>query len=270
MRALAIALLLTLFGCGSGEVCEDDAQVLMGGTEGLTCGDVASAQRYVEILAGRGTRDPDLQQLRRGLVKRFRRDAEATRSQLAAVSGDLERWAGLTGLEAAEARSAAVHDAVRGRGAFGPDDDKVKGVVDRTVAVWAWSDEERLALTEVDIEGWIFYGSLCREAQEASPFRVSVSDRVAIYRMLTDRYDAGSREEKVALSAIGPFWPKVRELWSAAPYERQQAWITAAPLPPPMVATSKGYLSTLLDGNVVAHARVLHESLGPFQLGVLP
>jgi len=85
-----------------------------------------------------------------------------------------------------------------------------------------------------------------------------------------DRYDAGSREEKVALSAIGAFWPEVRKVWRAVPYERQQAWVAAAPLPPPMVATSKGYLSTLLEGNVAAHARVLHESLGPFHLGVLP
>jgi hypothetical protein len=195
-------------------------------------------QHYVEVLAGRTARDPDLHQLRRGLVKRYRRDADATRSQLAAVHADVERLNSLTGLEAAEARSTLVLDGVRGKGALGPEDDKVKGVLERTVAVWAWDDEERLALTEVDIEGWIFYGSLCREAQEASPFRISVSDRVLIYRMLTDRYDAGTREEKIALSAIGPFWPELRELWLAAPYERQQAWIVVA--------------------------------LGPFHLGVLP
>jgi len=270
MRVLAIALLLVLSGCGGGEVCEDDAQVLAGGTDGLTCGDLAETQQYVQILAGRKTRDPDLRQLRRGLMKRFRRDPAATRSQIDAVRLEVARLSALTGLEAADARSTAVHDAVRGKGPLGPAADKARGALDRTVAVWAWDDEERLALTEVDIEGWVYYGSLCREAQDASPLRLSVADRVAVYRMLTDRFDAGNREEQVALAAIGPFWPEVRERWQASSFQRQQAWIAAAPLPPPMVATSKGYLSTLVEGDVVAHARVLHESLGPFHLGVFP
>ena len=73
---------------------------------------------------------------------------------------------------------------------------------------------------------------------------------------------------KIALTAVGPFWSDVRARWAADSYEEQQAWIRAAPLPPPMTATSIGYVEALTDGDVVAHVRALHERLGPLRLGV--
>ena len=81
-----------------------------------------------------------------------------------------------------------------------------------------------------------------------------------------DRFEAGSRDERLALVSLGPFWGQIQERWQAVPYERQQKWIAAAPLPPPMTATSLGYLQAVVEGSVVQHVASVHDVLGPFSL----
>lgn len=272
MKAPLLALLLS--GCGwfqGGEVCESGDDVLAeAGGERLTCLEAGVAAEFVEILAGRAMDGTSARQVRHGVADRFEEDPAATRGQLAEASAALDALREARGLEAAELRSEWVYRSITGEGPFGTEEDELRGALERTAAVWTRSDEERLALTEVDIEGWILYGSLCREVQGAGPLRLSVADRVTVYRMVQDAFTAADREGKIAAVAVGPFWPSVQEGWAAAPYERQQAWIARAPLPPPMTATSKGYMAELLGGGGLdRHAATLHEVLGPFTLSVL-
>jgi hypothetical protein len=82
-----------------------------------------------------------------------------------------------------------------------------------------------------------------------------------------DRFSTGSRADKVAIAALGPIWGSVKERWQSASYDQQQAWIAAAPLPPPMTATSLGYADAIFAGDVARHVQVLNEVLGPFHVG---
>ncbi len=147
---------------------------------------------------------------------------------------------------------------------------EAQGRVRQVVAQWTADDEERLSLSEVDIEGWILYGSLCREAQGAPVLKLSVADRVHVYRQLQERFQAAPREEQVAMVSLGAFWEPVRGAWSMATYKQQQGWIAAAPLPPAMTATSLGYATTLYEGDLTRHATVLHHHLGPLPLHLPP
>jgi len=252
-----------------GPSCDDPSQALAGaGDAALTCADAGVAERYVEVLSGRTLGDSDRRELAKGLVRRYKRDPVGTRTQLASAKKAHDALMTLTGLDAAEQRSTLVYHAATGTGAFGKDDDDLKEVLERSVAVWKRSDAEKLALTEVDIEGWIYYASLCREVQDASPLRLSVADRVVIYRDIQERYGELDRPGKIAMSGIGAFWPNIKAHWQIATYEEQQQWIRRAPLPPPMVSTSKAYLAAIFEGDVVEHARILQRALGPFRLGV--
>lgn len=269
MRTLLLVALCGAPACGARFTCESPATVLAGQGEGaLTCDDVDHAVAYVEILAGRDLVETDRRRLARGLVRRWRGDAATTRAGLDGVRDDEARLMGLTGLAAAEARSSEVYVVLTSQEFIGATDDDVQAVALGAIASWAHHDTDRLALTEVDIEGWIYYASLCREAQGAGPMRLSVADRVAVYADVVARYEGLDREGRIALSAVGPFWPNVRDAWTASDWDVQHAWIGAAPLPPPMTATAKGYFGALVEGDVVGHARVLHETLGPFHLAV--
>jgi hypothetical protein len=97
--------------------------------------------------------------------------------------------------------------------------------------------------------------------------RISVADRVAVYRMLVDRFTTGTRSDRIGMSAIGGYWPAIRAAWIEASYVDQREWIGAAPLPPPMTATSLGYAEAVFAGDVAAHAQVAIEHLGPFTVG---
>lgn len=267
--AIALALGASACGLGGGPACEAPTTVLAGeGATALTCADADEVATYIEVLAGREISDGDRRLVARGLVERWGADAAGTRAALDALRTTDQGLHALTGLPAAEARSAEVYSVLTGQGYVGSIDDDVKAVFDRAVAVWGRHDGDRLALTEVDVEGWIYYASLCREAQSAEPLRLSVADRVVIYRDVVTRFEGTDRAGRVAMTSLGAFWPSIKEAWSLADFEEQHAWIAKAPLPPPMVATSKGYFSALLDGDVEAHARALHESLGPFRLAV--
>ena len=172
-----------------------------------------------------------------------------------------------SGLGGAEGRAAAVYAAWAGTSLIAPARAELWGVQNRALAVWARHDGDRLALTEADIEGWIRYASLCREAQGGTVLRISVADRVTVYRMLVDRFSTGSRADRIGLAAIGGYWTQVRDAWGSASYSVQRGWIDRAPLPPPMTASSLGYAEAVSEGDVSAHARVLIEQLGPFTVG---
>jgi hypothetical protein len=233
----------------------------------LRCGEAQVVVDWIELLAGRALTAGDVPVARRAVATAWKQDGGATRAWLSAVAGAKDALAAGVDLEGAEARSTAIFAASRGVSLVGPHHPEIASVQKRALAVWAHQDSDHLALTEADFEAWIRYASLCREAQGGSALRISVADRVAVYAMLTDRFASGTREDRIAMSAIGGYWQQIRDAWMAASYETQRGWIAAAPLPPPMTATSLGYAEAVFRGDVAAHARVVIEHLGPFEVG---
>lgn len=260
--------LLALVGCGGAIRCDDPAQaVAEAGGQALTCGQATQVADYVEALAGRPLVSGDEGIVVGAVAGRFSADPAGTVAWLGTVSAALADLQGRHGLDLAEARSGRAWAAQAGQDLVRASDGDLWNVQDRALSIWTKDDEERLALTEADIEAWIRYASLCREVQGGQSLRVSVADRVTVYQILMDRFDAGDRATQVALSGFGPHWTAVRDAWQAASYEEQQRWIAAAPLPPPMTATSKGYLEALIAGDLPRHVQILDDELGPFRLG---
>lgn len=235
-------------------------------TGSLSCAELLPLVRYAELLAAR--RLPPDERLR--IYDELHTADEATlRADLAAASAVVEQVRALVGLEAARARSERTWELSEGGGPFPRDRyPRTAEVVVRLIAPWSVDAAQRLVLSEMDVEGWIRYASLCREAQGGGPVSASVASRVQIYGAITERFEELDREGKIAMTAVGPFWTSVKLAWQAAPYERQQAWIAAAPLPPPMTATSFAYIAEVVGGDVVRHASTLHEQLGPLDLDV--
>ena len=65
------------------------------------------------------------------------------------------------------------------------------------------------------------------------------------------------------MTSFGPVWQDVRDRWQAAPYEKQQAWIQAAPRPPRLNASSLAYIESVIEGDLQGHAATLHQHFGP-------
>ncbi len=259
-------LLLALVGCGSrGVDCSQDTTVLAkSGDRELTCAEAATAQRYVVVLAGRPV-DPIVRDnLRKALVKDFANDAAATEAAVIRAGQLADELMALDGPSAAQRRSTHLYDALYADHPVLPG--AAHAVFEGHVAVWASHAADRLVLAEMDIEGWVFYSSLCREVQGGDPLRLSVGDRYSVYNDVKERFETGSRGEREALVSIGPFWWSVQDQWAAASYERQQAWIRAAPLPPPQNATSLAYMGSILEGDLPRHASTLHARLAPLGL----
>jgi hypothetical protein len=258
-------------GCRSTPDCADPDDVLATrGEETLRCGEATEVVEWIELVAGRDLTAGDVPVVRRAVASSWNADAGGTRAWLTEVGGAKAAIAAGEGLAGAEARAAAVYAASKGGAPVGPDRPELASVLKRALAVWVHHDGDRLALTEADFEAWIRYASLCREAQGASTLRISVADRVAVYGMLADRFATGTRDDRIAMSAVGGYWPAIREAWIQASYEEQRDWIAAAPLPPPMTATSLGYAEAVFGGDVAAHARIAIEHLGPFTVGAVP
>jgi len=152
------------------------------------------------------------------------------------------------------------------QGVFAQNDSSIRRIVSPHLAIWARSDEEKLALTEMDIEGWIRLASLCREVQGGTPLKMSVASSEQIYRTLSAEFDGLKRDDQLGRVAVGPFWPEVEAHWKSASYEQQQAWIRVTPLPPPMTATSRAYVDAVLELPPGKMSDVLHQVLGPFGL----
>lgn len=252
--ALGLALLL---GCGwSVPACTSPEQALTQGADPLRCSQVARARDDLALLAGRpltvGVRDA----LQRDLTTAWTRDAASTRTQL----DTLHQQATLPeGAAPAIARSHALWAALK---ADGPLTDSLSAAA----VPWSVHDDDRMVLSEVDIEGWIFYASLAHEVGGGKALRVSVADRVHLYDVAKQRFSAGSTAEREALVSVGAVWPSVQQRWRAASYEQQQAWALAAPLPPVQDGTAAEYVEAVLRGDVVQHARALNETLGPLAL----
>lgn len=259
---------LLFVGCSTAPLCaaEGDELAVVDGDH-LTCAEADLLPRYVVRLAGRELITSDRQIAFTGVKAKFEADPAATHAWLAQAKAEGARLEGTHDRAAIADRAAAVWAAEKGEGLIHADDGDLWNLQSRALSVWARDDEERLALTETDIEGWIRYISLCREAQGAEPLRLSVADRVTVYNMVVQTFEAGSRDQQLALAGLGVFWPEVKERWQAATYEQQQAWIANAPMPPPMTATSLGYAEAVLQSDVVRHTAAFYANIGPFTLG---
>jgi hypothetical protein len=261
--------MLFWLGCSSPIDCSEPESPLAEVQEHapLACGSAVRVRGYIALAAGRPLASrSEKQLLLRGMQTRFEADPDATLSWLSGIDeagAKLERAVGLKG---AQFRSEHVFALRAGEGPIRPSDGDVWAVVERSLAVWANHTDDRLSLTEMDIEAWLSYASLCREAQGGGPLRLSVAERVRAYRMVTDRFQFGTTEQRRAMVALAPYWNAVRDAWQRAPFAGQQRWIAAAPLPPPMTSSSLGYTEAVLQGDLVAHVAVLHETLGPFQV----
>ncbi|MBN2798845.1 MAG: hypothetical protein JXX28_06815 [Deltaproteobacteria bacterium] len=258
--------LALLAACGGVDcAATPTAALAQAGDATLTCAEAGEAQRAVEQLAARRLTAAQSRDLRAALTAAWSREPAAWEQRLAQARAAREALAEEQGLEAAASRSHALWEALHGEGPLGADPD-VRVVVRLAAAPWAQDDAQQLVLSEMDIEGWIFYASLCREVQGGGTLRLSVADRVMVYRRLQEAWDAAPPEDRLLLVGMGAFWEDVKSRWAAAPWEVQQRWIAAAPLPPPMNATSLGYAEALLGGDLPLHARTLHSGLGPLSL----
>ena len=260
----AVVLTMAFSGCSSTVSCDATDQVLVE-TDGhtLTCGQADLVGDYVAAMAGRPFN-------KRGSVHAttadlFRADPTGTESWLVEITQATSHLYGLTGFDGAEERSHLVWLMYADKGPI-THEHPLWSEASKAIAVWQQHDEDQLTLTESDIEGWIQYGSLCREMQGAGVLRVSVSDRVGVYKTLQDRWTFGTRTDRIALTSIGPFWHDIRGAWKRAPYETQHEWGITAPLPPPMTSTSLGYMAAIAEGDLVAHASILHATIGPFHM----
>jgi hypothetical protein len=261
---------LLALGCGlwgPPDCTSDEVALAEAGGEALTCGEAAGVADYAELLSLRPLGSGDRNLLNAALASGWKADRAGTEAAIAEAAQVLAALKGSTGAEAAKLRSEEAWKLHQGEGTFAKLPD-VRTVVDRSVSVWAQKDEERLVLTEMDIEGWIRYASLCRQAQGGDAMRVSIADRLEVYNVVRDRFTSGTPADREALLAIGAFWPSISEAWEGASYEEQQAWIGSAPLPPPMTATSLGYFEAIIEGDVAGHARAVHVTLGPLGLQV--
>src|SRR6185436_3303091 len=122
------------------------------------------------------------------------------------------------GLDGAERRATRVWAAEHGEDLIRAADGDLWNVQQRAMSVWTKDDEEKIAMTESDLEAWIRYASLCREAQGGGVLRISVADRVTVYRSLIDRFDAGDRSVQLALVSFGAVWTQVTDAWHSASF----------------------------------------------------
>jgi hypothetical protein len=263
-RAAWIGVVVALWGGGCGspaDVCVDASAAL---APDLTCAEADVALSLLEVLAARPVDAGHRASLREALRDAFLADPASTRASLEASGALLRRVVALDGIDAAEVRSQSAYQAVNGQGPLA-----IPGLlVAAPIAVWAHDDRTGLVLTESDIEAWIRYASLCREVQGGGPLVLSVSDRRPLYEMLVDRFVAADRPTQVAMAGVAPFWDAFREQWKAAPAEQQQAWVRAAPLPPPMTASSLAYVEAVLQSDLSAHLAVWHASWAPMRVKV--
>ncbi len=264
---MLIGCLASTLGCRTAPsvACEDAEQVIAGeGDQALTCGDANQVYRHISALAGRRPSSQDKGRLPGLLVLAHRADAAGTLAKVQRLKTELDDLQSLKGLAWAEKRAGYVWETWRDKGPITSEDGALWTIYKLSLAVWETDDEQRLAMTEGDVEGWIYYASLCREVQGGTPLLLSVADRVSAYRVVRERWEASDRASRVAMAAVGPFWRNTRDRWTMASYDKQQAWIRAAPLPPPMTATSLGYLEGLMQhASPATHVQALHDTLGP-------
>lgn len=247
--------------------CPEPDGVLADGAEPLTCAEAEPMLEYGAQIAGRPILGVERSVLLFDLKAAYHRDPQALRADLAEAARIRDELRRKTGLSAAELRSTRAWEALKGEGPLTAErHPQALDSLKRRVAPWYVDDEEKLVLTEADIEGWLRYASLCREVQSGGPLKLSIGNREAIYKDLRVRFETVSRDEKIGMVGLGGFWGHIEDRWKAASYEEQQAWIQAAPLPPPMTASSMGYAAVVFETDMRQSAEILHDKLGPFTL----
>ena len=258
-------ILLQLLGCGASTTssCADDSAFVRSAAGELSCARAKIPTRWIRVLAGHALPKGATEQGITAVLARHAADPAGTERWLDTLAAEARAIEATPGLPGAELRSQAVWRAVAGEGPLTIVDADLGTMVASALSIRARDDGEKLALTENDVESWIKYASLCHEAQGSGVLRLSVAAKVDIYGMVQQRFEHGDRAEMIAIAAFGPAWEHVVDRWKAASYDEQQAWIAEAPLPPPMSATSLGYVDAVIEGDVVSAAHAIHRRFGP-------
>ncbi len=268
-RRAALLLAAGTAGCGPGARPCDTPEATLAEGSSVTCAEVQPIVDLTRVLAARPLQDGQ----RRGLYDALaaaavdRPDALRERAKVAAAT--LQPMVEASGFRAATLRSQAIAHLHRADGAL-PTEGWAEAAAQTLAAVAVWERAEDQVLTEVDIEGLLRLASLCREAQGGTPLRISIADRVSLYQLVRDRFRSGDASQRSAMLSVGPFWPDIRIGWQMASYEVQQRWIASAPLPPPMVTDSAGYVAAVLDGDLAGIVLALHDALGTLKLDGAP
>lgn len=254
--------LFTLLACSTSTTaptCGDDASPFVGT---LTCADAKAPARYIRLLAGKPLAPGSLALSIEYVRSRHAADPTATTTWVNTLSAEARALEQATGLEAAEMRSTALWRLLRGKGPITEADTDLWNLQDSTLSVWSTDDEEQLALTETDIEGWIRFASLGHEVQGQRPITLSIANKADVYRTTAARFKQGDRTEQIALTSLGVVWPEVTKRWKAAPYAKQQRVIQGGVWPAP-TGTGAGYVREVIEGDLVTNAYAVHQVLGP-------
>ena len=265
MRLLLICPLILSIGCDKEPICDAPTTVLATAEEAqLICSDLLPVREHLGLLAGRRLEGPASTRLDAVYRSQF---LQSPLVVTAHIESHAEKWTALRktrGLVAVRARSQKILERLdKGTNKL-TEIDAI--LLAERVAVWGRDDSQQLLLTESDIEGWIRYLSLLREVQGGTPLVLSVADRAYVYKLVIDRFESGTAEQKVAIVQTGNLWYAMADAWRAASYEQQQGWIANAPLPPPMTEVSLGYVEVALQSDVVVHAAVMEAHFGALRL----
>jgi hypothetical protein len=266
------ALAVALAGCGpSLPTCDAPTDVFASGAGGvLTCQESRVIEEATALLKGHPVPRVPREAIEARVIEGFASNPAGLRARLAAASELVASLRSARDAEAAELRSRLTWEVTAGEHPMVRDDASLRTAVASAVSVWTRDDAERLVLTESDIEGWVRYGSLCGEAQQRPPLKVSVADRVGVYSDEKDRFLKADRATKVAILTVGAFWTTVHDAWPSVSYEQQQRWTSVAIFPPPMEATSLAYLDALLETDPRSHSAAIIAGFGPLSLGPAP
>ncbi len=269
--ALGVGLVAAALAVGTGCSVAPDPLCPPGADDfvpGVSCEEVGVVERWIERLSARPLTDTQRQKVLTDLAARAGEDGAGVRDAMARAQGALDALDQVpAGLDAARARATANFEAHRGGGPFPKAEwPEIDAVRDASAAIWTTDDGDRLALTEMDIEGWIRFASLCREVQGGTPLKLSIADRVPAYHAIVARFDAGPTADRLGMVAIGGGWRWMSARWRRATFDAQQTWMGSAPLPGPMTGTSRDYLDAVTLGSPAAHATAIEIAFGPLPL----
>lgn len=251
-------------GCGGPAPCAAGGSGVLAsrGDEALGCDAAAAVPEWARRVAGRRAHAADRSAMLTELADEFLVEPDRARARIAAAKAFVDELDGLTGTAAAERRATEGFAVVAGESPITAGREALGTLTLNAMSVWAKDPTERLVLTEVDIEGWMRFASLCRELQSAPPLRVSIADRVTVYKLVVEAFARAPRAGKIGLVALGGSWPELEQRWPAVSYEQQQRWATRAPLPPPMEATSLAYVEALAATDPAGMASALFAGVG--------
>lgn len=268
MLTAALGLLVwTACGPTAPDCATPDATFAEAGDRRLTCAEAAPIREAAELLKGHRLSDKDRAVLLPQIASEFRSDPEGLATRLRAASDLVAELRAARDAAAAELRATRAWEVHAGQHALVRNDEPLRTALASAMSVWTKDDREKLVLTESDIEGWVRYASLCAEASQRSPLKISVADRVGIYSDEKDKFLAADRPTKIAILTVGALWTTLHDAWPGVTYEQQQRWTAKAEFPPAMDATSLAYLDALLATDPASHASAITAAFGPLALG---